>query len=118
MSSIQGDINEINQINKEITDLRKRLVILRETKTKIEKRINEFLQEKDQPGVKYKGMAITIEEMKKRTYKNKKTKETDGIDILQKYGIDNSKKVLSEILEAMRGDIETSSIIKVRHLKK
>ena len=118
MTSIQGDINEINQIDIEMKELRRKLSILRQQKTKAEDRINQFLQEKDQPGVKYKGMAITLEEKKKRVYKDKKSKETDGINVLKRYGIDNSKEVLSELLDAIRGDVETSSVVKVRNLKK
>ena len=118
MTSIQGDINEINQINREMTELRKKLSVLRQEKAKAEDRINQFLQEKDQPGVKYKGMAITLEEKKKRVYKDKKSKETDVINVLKRYGIDNSKEVLYELLDAIRGDVETSSVVKVRNLKK
>ena len=119
MSSIQGDINEIKEINAEIQSLRRRLAALKQQKIKAEDRINSFLEEKQQPGVKYRGLAVTLEEKNKRLYKDKKSKEIDGIDILEKYGItSNSKQVLDELMEAMRGELTTTSVIKVKPLKK
>lgn len=117
MSSIQGHIKELKNINTEIVNLNQRLKLLRQQKKTSEDAINNFLVEKEQPGVKYQGMAITLEEKKKREYKNKKEKTTDGKNILEKYGVDNPDQVLNELLEAMRGDVIVASAVKIRKLK-
>ena len=98
-------------------NLNQRLKLLRQQKKNAEDAINNFLVEKEQPGVKYQGMAITVEDKKKREYKNKKEKESDGKNILEKYGIDDSSKVLDELLEAMRGDVILAPTIKIKKLK-
>ena len=50
-------------------NLNQRLKLLRQQKKNAEDAINNFLVEKEQPGVKYQGMAITVEDKKKREYK-------------------------------------------------
>lgn len=115
--SIQSDINELQSINIEIKNIQQRLKHIRNQKKKVENRINNFLKEKQQPGVKYKGVAITVQDVKKRSYKKKQHKKDDGCYILNKYGINNSKQVLEELLEAMRGSPEYKPVIKMKNIK-
>lgn len=115
--SIQGDINELRHISAEIKSLNRRFKTLRMQKKATEKRIDSYLREKEQPGVKYKGIAVTIEERSRRVYKNKKSKQSDGRYVLEKYGIDNSDEVLEELLEAMRGSPRRRTIVKMTKIK-
>ena len=59
--SIQGKVNELNSIQNELTVLRKRSSALRQRAKQIEQEIKDYLDAKDQPGLKYKGMAIIRE---------------------------------------------------------
>lgn len=114
--SIQTDVNELNTILAEIKRLNKVLADLRKRKRDIEGRITTFLESKEQPGVKYKGMAIIAEESKKVLYKSPKEKQKDGIETLKKYGIHNPDEVLKEIMINMKGEELETKKLKIKKL--
>lgn len=112
--SIQSDVNELNNILAEIKRLNKSLASLRKRKTEVETRIADFLNTKDQHGVKYRGMAIIAEDTNKVLYKSKKDRKADGIATLQKYGIHNPDSVLDEVIKAMKGEEKSTKKIKIK----
>ena len=65
--------------------------------------INDYLNEKDIPGVKDKDTAIIIENKKKRVNVSRKNTESECLKILQSHGIDNAETILKEISEARKG---------------
>ena len=110
------DVNELNTIMAEIKRLNKVMADLRKRKREIEGRITTFLESKDQPGVKYKGMAIIAEESKKVLYKSQKEKHKDGIETLKKYGIQNPDEVFNEILINMKGEQLETKKLKIKKI--
>lgn len=111
--SIQQDVIELQNLDTELKRLRKRMRILRDQKEQCEKRILEYLDVNDQPGVKMNGTIIMAQERRKRKYQKKSDKLTRGQYILQKHGIHNSKEALEEIMEAMRGSPESRTTLKI-----
>jgi hypothetical protein len=101
--SIQGKVNEVNSIKNELKSIRERGSVLRKRMKQIEEEIEEYLDSKDQPGLKYKGMAIIREVKTKRCVKNKEQQQKDAIQVLEKHGINSPRKVLDEIIESRRG---------------
>lgn len=116
--SIQTDVNELNNLNIEIKRLSKSLHTLRLRKAEVEKRITDFLEAKEQPGVKYQGVAILAQDKTKRIYKSKKIKNEDGIEVLKKYGVTNPDIALNEVINAMKGDEMTTKQLKIKKLTK
>lgn len=118
--SIKADVNELYLINSEIKRLTKRLKELRKIAETINTRITDYLKEKDQPGVKYKGNEIRITQKTKRISKKKKEQEDDVLQILRNNGIDNPRDVLEQIIEARKGEAVDYSkiIIKPEKIKK
>ena len=116
MASIEivGDINEYKEIILEIKRLSKELKRLRIRKESLENNICNFLNEKDQVGLKYKGMALISEEKAYRQYKKKTDRVNDGLSILKKYGIHNADRILEEVKEAMRGNPTQKTKIKMK----
>jgi very-short-patch-repair endonuclease len=103
MSNIQGEVLEHKALNQEI---KKQLGVLRTLRKNIsdtESRIDEYLESKDLPGVKYKGYAVMRNPNPKRRIKKKKEQLTDSISVLEKYDIHNPQDVLKEIMEARKG---------------
>jgi len=115
--SITGNINELQSIKQEIKRLSDKLRDLRKKKKSLEDDISKFIEEKEKPGIKYKGNQFLpqTKQMVDRK-RSSKTKEEDAGRVLQKYGISeqNSQTLVKEILEAMRGPRteETSLLIK------
>ena len=115
--SIQNDIRELNYLNIEIKRLTKVARNLREQKKEVEKRITDFLDSKEQRGVKYNNVAIIAEDKSKSVYKSQKEKMSDGISVLRNHGIDNPEDVLSELIKEMKGDVKYEKKLKITKLK-
>ena len=120
MSSITGEINELNSIKHEIKRVSGLLRDLRTKQKNLEEKISKFINKQDKPGIKYKGNQFIPETKQVIDRKrSKKNKEQDARDVLEGYGIstENSETIVKEMLEAMRGErIETTSL-KIKPLK-
>tara|TARA_Y100000389_G_C17436188_1_gene505693 strand:- start:352 stop:699 length:348 start_codon:yes stop_codon:yes gene_type:complete len=109
--SIKGYVNELSQIKTEIKRLNDRKKKLQKLAKEVEKKIITFLDSKNQPGVKYQGTAVLVESKNKIKTKKTKEREQDSISVLEKYGINNPKEVLGELLQARKGEkVETKKL--------
>lgn len=114
--SIQSDVNELNQIRTEIKRLLGEVKKLRTRSTELESKILDYLTEKSQPGVKYKGTAVIVENKEKRAPKKSIDREQDAIDVLRNHGINEADKVLKEILEARKGEPLERKSLKIKKI--
>lgn len=110
---IQGYINELKELDLEIRNYKISLKKLNDRKKVIEAEIIKYLEAKDQPGVKYKGVAVVAQEKKARQRKKKGEKLEDGKSILREYGVRDSDEVLERVLEAMKGDVKNVKSVKI-----
>lgn len=117
--SIQNLVTELQLLKKEIKELTVRARPLRKRAKDIEVQISEYLESKDQQGVKYKGMAIIVERKPQRAAKKKQDQEDDSMAILRERGMDaaDAERLLKDLLEARRGAPEEKSKIKFQVLK-
>lgn len=115
--SIQGKVNELNSIQNELTALRKRSSNLRQRAKQIEQEIKDYLDAKDQPGLKYKGMAIIRETKPKHKTKKKSDQKADAMYVLEQNGIDDPERVLEEILTARKGSPTQYTKLKFKKYK-
>lgn len=116
--SIKSDVNELSHINVEIKRLSGQLRNLRQKAKDVEERIIAYLKEREQPGVKYQGTAIVLENKPKRMPKKVKDRHESAISVLRNCEVDDPESVLKQILEAQRGDFMESSKLKIRHLER
>ncbi len=117
MAEIVGAVKELENIEEEIKRLRKRIAVLRKRQKELTTHVSGFLEEKQQPGLKYRGVAVTVQEKGKREYKKKADKYSDGVAVLKSYGIRDSEEALDELLEAMKGAPRTEKTLKLRSYK-
>lgn len=115
--SIQGKVDELKSIQNELTSLRKRSTGLRQRAKQIEQEIKDYLDAKDQPGLKYKGMAIIRETKPKHKTKKKADQKADAIHVLEQNGIEDPEKVLEEILTARKGSPTEQTKLKFKKYK-
>ena len=115
--SILNYVNELRSINTEIKRLTQETSSLRKRAKIVEQDIISFLDEKDQPGVKFQDTAIVLETKQKYTYKGKKDKEEDSLRVLEECGISNSKEVLEQLKRAGKGGEFETKKIKITKLK-
>jgi hypothetical protein len=117
-SEIIACVTELKSLTDDIKLRSMELKKLRKRKEDLEKKIEEFLIEKDQPGVKYRDVAVVIEKNHyKRVPKKKNQKEEDCINILKHYGIGNAEKICNEMLESLKGDEVPKNSIKIKDPK-
>ena len=114
--NITSQITELQSLDKEISNLTKRLRKLKTRKKEIEENVAEYLQETNKPGIKYKGKAILLKEVDKRTRMRKKEREEEGRNVLKQYGISNSDEVLNEIMEAMKGPKSSNYKLQIKKI--
>jgi hypothetical protein len=116
--SITYHVNELQKINIEIKRQSAELSKLRKRHKELENIIQEFLNEKEQPGVKFGDFAVVLEKKSKFTIKPKKEKEEDSLKILEECGVEDPKNVLDRLERAKKGDEIEQAKIKVKNVKK
>jgi hypothetical protein len=117
MSDIPGLIIELKDITTEVLNKTKEMSKLRYRKKQIEEQLCKFFDEKNQPGVKYKGVAVLAEESTTRARKKKIEKESDCISILKKNNVNNPEKIYKEMLEKMKGDEIIKKKVRIQTVK-
>lgn len=114
--SIQCDVKELQDLNTEIQRLLKEVKRLRDRKKEVENNIKMYLDENDQPGVKYQGIAVTIASKKGRIAINESAKKEKLREILKEHGI-TSDFVISNVIESVKGVPVNKSCIKIHKIK-
>jgi glutamine synthetase adenylyltransferase len=115
--SIVNFINELQSIKVAIAKNNKENASLRKRAKVIEQNITEYLESKDQPGVKFQDTAIIVDKRQKWSYKNKKDTEEDSLRILEDSGVRNPKEVLDELSKARKGNEFETKKIKIKKIK-
>ena len=116
--SIKSYVEELEQLKYEIKCNNDRNKIFRTRIKELEKNITEYLIEKGQHGLKYKGKALLIEEKKTRIPKKKKQKENDIINFFNDLGISNPKQAYGKLLEVQQGIPIQKTKIKIQKINK
>lgn len=117
MSVIQSNVQELRNINIEIKNLQARIKQLRNRSTAIEKDILTYLNEKEQPGVKFQNTAIIIENKAKSIKKNNKDVEKLQVELLRDSGVSNAEEVLKKMSEIKKGDAIQMQKLKIQNFK-
>jgi hypothetical protein len=102
--SIKADIQELQAIRAELKILNIKSKKLRVQEKTVEGRISEYLRIKEHPGLKHQGTAIVLQEKETRASKKTKDRDSDTLEVLQKYGVSDPEKALEEIMEARKGE--------------
>ena len=110
--SITSDVNEYNDLDKEIKRLSNELRILKRKRDEAQTRIIEFLNSKNQPGLKYQNIGILLETKEKKKLKPKKVSKGDSIKILHDAGVRDAENVLKLLKDS------TSSAQEIQKIKK
>lgn len=121
MNSIQSCVQELKSVNVERARLRKLQGDLKKQADTLEKKIVQYLNEgvdgKSLPGVKYQDTAILLENRAKRITKSRKETDLESVKILENHGIINASAVLNQILEARKGEKVELQKVKIQQLK-
>ena len=114
--SIKSYVDELEEIQTEIKRNNMKNTQLRERTKELEKNIKHYLDEKGQPGLKYKGKAIMIEEKEVRPAKKKKDREHAMISLFEEMGISDPKEALLKFQDVQKGEKTGKTVIKFKKL--
>ena len=114
--SIKGYIDELNSLHQEIKYNNARNRDLKKRVKTIEIHITEYLQIKDQAGLKYKGQAILLESKPKYSIKPPKEKMNDIKTFLSSLGLDDVDGAYERLLDTQRGGIVDKQKLKFKKL--
>ncbi len=116
--SIKGYVDELEQLQSEIKRNNSQNRAHRQRIKELEANIAEYLAEKGQHGLKYKGRAIVIENKERRPVKAKKQKEADSISFFEELGVDDPQDAYNKLQETQRCDPVAQQKIKFKKLSK
>lgn len=111
--SIQADLDELSNLNIEISRLQDALRLYRNQKKRVEERVIAFLKEQETHGVRYNNQAVLLETKNFRNKKRKADKIQDVAGVLRRHGITNPDSILHDILEAQRGNESANDVLRL-----
>jgi len=83
----------------------------------LETQISKILRDSDDPGVKYHGLQIALEDKEVR-HRKKKTEQIDSAkNVLKTNGVANADRVLESVINALRGDKIVEQKLTVKKIK-
>ena len=111
--SIQNDVLELKSLDMELKRMRKKFKELKQQREDCERRIMEYLDVNEQPGLRMNGTVIMARDRNTRKNITKSDKMARGDLLLQQHGICNSQQVLEDLLEVMRGSPESKPSLRM-----
>lgn len=110
-------VSELTLIMAEEKQVRAQAARLRTRRTALEAQIAKILRDSDDPGVKYHGLQIALEDKEVR-HRKKKTEKIDGAkNVLKTNGVTNADRVLESVINALRGDKTVEQKLTVKKIK-
>lgn len=106
--SIKNDIEELARLDNELKRIHAEAARIRKIKAQTEKRIADYLQQKELPGAKVNNTAVVLDNKTKTLYKTKKQKEASVVSVLRELGVQNPQSAYQRITEASRKDVVQS----------
>ena len=118
MLTIQNKVNELKSINEELSRLTIQSKTMRKRVKVLEGEIDDYLEEKDQPGFKHEGMLIIRKTKTRRKMKKKSEQKSSVIDMLKKHGVNNPEQAYEDVMNARRQSPTEESVLKMERIKK
>ena len=117
MSVIKPILEELEELEQEVTRNNQVNKRLRARMSEIKIEISEYLESKNQNGIKYNGRAIIREREKKRPLKKKASKKNDAINVLRQHGMDDAEYIYNSMMDAQRESPSSDYTLKIKKIK-
>lgn len=116
--SIKTYLDELEKLNSEIQLNSRRNRELRNRVKQVENLIKDFLNTKEQQGLKYNGKAIVLENKEMHVSRPKKEKEKEMMEYLHSLGLRDCNSVYNKLMNIQKGDVFECQKLKVKKLDK
>ena len=112
LNKVRSELIELRNIHLETTRLKNTLKELNIKSKLLEDNIHKFLKEQNQKSISYGDFKIEDTNKERRCRKKVAEKEKDTITVLQNAGIRDPKKLYTDILQSMKGEIVKETGVK------
>ena len=117
-TKLEAEFKEYVKIEKAIKEYNAILKKLKNRKKELLETMTTFLEETDQPGFICGSSIVFCNKKPKRIRKKKTEKEKSALDFLKSKGITADPDFLNEFLEAMKGEVTSTTELKVKTMDK
>jgi len=117
MSNVREDLKELSKIYENLKNLALQMKDLRDRKKQIETNLIDYLQQTEEVGLRYNSFIFFPKDKKVRKKLKKKERDETAIRVLEDYGVDQAKEAYEKLMDAMKGEEEIVSVIKVSEQK-
>lgn len=115
MSEIRAALDELNGVAQEMYNLRKRLKELQQRKRELDSVVIEYLDSNDKKGLRVENIVFVATEKNTRSRVNKSEAINNGVNVLNRYGIQNNAREILEELEATRkGPVSSVPVLRMK----
>lgn len=107
-------MKELKDINSELKRLNESRKTLLERKKEIDASIMSYLDEQNQPGIKFQELIVLKHEIHGHQRKHKKDRDGDMLKVLEEANVDDPKQVFHSLQQAMIGAETVKNKLKVK----
>ena len=115
--SIKSYVTELEAVRSELKALNDKRRKMKTREKALMENVANFLKAHNQAGVKHQGVAVILEEKEKHEPKKNKDRDVDAMEVLKKYGIQDTERALKEIMEARKGSLILQESLKFKKIK-
>lgn len=109
----RADLIELKNIHTEVTRLKETLKGLTQKTKTLQEGIMQYLKDTNQQSISYGEFKVEVATRQKRERKTKVIKEKDALDVLQKAGIRDAKRLYRDMMTSIQGDVSETTVLKV-----
>lgn len=109
----RAELIELKNIHSELARLKEQVKNLTQRSKTLQSNIIQYLKDTNQHSISYGDFKVEASTTQKRARKTKVVKEKDALDVLQKAGIRDAKKLYRDMMSSIQGEVEEKTILKV-----
>ena len=114
-TEIRATLEELKGIAQELFNLNKKIKELRARKKECEKKVVDYLEANDKPGLRLDNIVFLTTEKNSRARKKKADIVKDTAEVLQRHGVQgNVEEVIKELEESRKGMASTVPVLKMK----
>jgi uncharacterized protein (DUF3084 family) len=109
----RAELIELKNIHAETTRLKETLKGLNAKSKTLQASIMQYLKDTNQHSISYGEFKVEVSTRQKRERKTKGIKEKDALDVLQKAGIRDAKRLYRDMMSSIQGDVSETTVLRV-----
>ena len=115
--SIKEYVIDLERVDIELKNLRVKVKMLNAKRAEILKNITAYCQAKNQPGIKFNGKAIVVQEKETTKIRRDKGLSEDELNLLKEEGVKSPEKLYEKLKQVRKGETVVKTGVKITKIK-